>query len=147
MAVLVIAAKSKDDPNLHKVRSIYVGAQNSVESDADTATRLHSQLTRTLQDLGFTVIDNQTDADAVITGEIGWIVTFDAPQHDPPRYGYHYRLESSRYSVTWETELDAGAKSKPEADGIGLQRVGRNLFNAWKKSATKAGILVGKKLP
>jgi hypothetical protein len=140
-------AKPKDDPNLYKVRSIYLGPQNSVESDADTATRLRSELTRTLQDLGFTVVENQSDGDAVITGEIGWVITFDAPQHDPPRYGYHYRLESSRYGVIWEIELDAGARSKSEADRIGLQRVARNLFNAWKKSATKAGIVVGKKLP
>lgn len=137
----------KTDPNLHRVRNIYVAQQTSVETDAETSRRLDSAMKQALQTFGFTVVADQSTADAVMTGEIGWMITFDAPQPDPPKYGYHYRLTSSRYGVTWETEVEAGNRLKSEADRIGLNKVARNLFKDWKQSASKAGIVVRDKLP
>jgi len=104
-------------------------------------------MTQALEDFGFVVVTKPDEADAFLDGELGGWIYFDQPMPDKPKYSYRYKLEMNGHVVAWETEVDVRSRSKLDADRTGLQKVARNLFLAWKQSATKAGLTVGDKLP
>ena len=98
---------------------------------------------------GFVVVDTESNADAVMEGgnEFEWI-TLDGPQPDPPKHGFRFRLASMKFGVTWQTEFDIASRAKElEVERKGAQKAAQNLFNAWKKSAKKAGINIRDRLP
>jgi hypothetical protein len=105
---------------------------------------------QTLETYGFVVVTDAADADALLDGEVGASICFDCLDRTPSdkqEFSYTYTLKSQTGSLVWQTEINARARSKLDADRIGLQKVARSLFVAWKKTATKAGITVGDKLP
>jgi hypothetical protein len=111
--------------------------------------RLHPLLRDALLSFGFTVVDNSADGDAVMYGgnTIGWVV-LDGPQLDPPRYGFQFWLLSSKYNLKWQTDFNINSRANDsKLQRKAMERAARNLFNAWKKSAQNAGIVVGDKLP
>jgi hypothetical protein len=110
--------------------------------------RLHAVLKEALATVGFTVVDSLADADAVMDGDNGEWITLDGPQPDPPKYSFHFWLTPSKQNVKWQTEFNISSRAKgSEVERRAMQKVAHNLFKAWKKSATKAGIAVGDKLP
>jgi hypothetical protein len=152
-ASLVLAAstygqKSKIPNDLYRIRKIFIHSQRGFETDP--SAHLEPLMKQALETYGFVVVTDAADADALLDGQLGGVICFDCydqPPSDKQGFSYSYTLKSQTGSVVWQTELDVRSRSKLDADRIGLQKVARNLFAAWKKTATKAGITVGNKLP
>lgn len=142
---------ARDKVNLHRVRKIFLQTERNFEMNEQANAglkRLHAALTATLATFGFTVVNNLADADAVMDGDTGEWITLDGPQPDPPKYRFHFWLASSKQNVRWQTEFNISSRAtESEVERRAMQKVAHNLFKAWKKSATKAGIAVGDRLP
>ncbi len=145
------SASSTNDANLYRVGRIFLQTERDYELNAQGAAalaRLHSHLKDALANLGFIVVDKAADSDAVMDGDTGEWVTLDGPQPDPPKYSYHFWLRSSKHAVDWRTKCDIASRApQAEVERMAMEGVARNLFNSWNKSATKAGLVVGDKLP
>src|SRR5215510_2655800 len=144
------ATSSNDDSNLHRVRTIFLEEKRNDEMNQETLAdlkRLNSVLKDALVNIGFMVVENVADADAVLAGDKTQWIILDGPQPDPPKYHFHYVLVSTRINVKWQTDFDVASRAQLEVEGKGMQKVAQNLFRAWKQSAKKAGIRVGDRLP
>jgi hypothetical protein len=145
------SASSTSDVNVYRVKRIFLQTERDYELNAQGAaalTRLHSHLRKALLNLGFVVVESAADSDAVMDGDAGEWVTLDGPQPDPPKYSYQFWLRSSKHEVNWRTKFNVASRApQEEVERKAMEKVAHNLFNSWKKSAAKAGIVVGDKLP
>jgi hypothetical protein len=145
-------AQSGNEATLYRVRKVFLGTQTNEdlsEQGIAALTLLQPALKEALQDYGFTVVDNESDADAVMYGgnTTGWIA-LHGPPIDPPRYGFEFWLSSSKYNFKWKTKFNISSRDDESVLGRkAVQRAARNLFGAWKKSAKNVGIIIGVKLP
>ena len=152
IGVLTVArASGAKTDDLYRVRKIYLQTQGEYElSDWGKVAvqRWYSILRPALSNYGFEIVDRPSDADAIMDGEVDPWVTLDGPQPDPPRYSVHFRLTSVRHGATWKISFDIRSRAPyTEVEQRGIERVTHELFTAWKKSAMKAGIRVGNRLP
>lgn len=141
-----------DEVNLHRVRKIFLQTERNFEMSEQAIARferLHAALKEALTTFGFIVVNDLADADAVMHGDTGeWVTLDDGPQPDPPKYSFHFWLTSSKQNAKWQTKFNLSSRAKEsEVQRRAMQKVAHNLFKAWKKSATKAGIAVGDRLP
>jgi hypothetical protein len=100
-----------------------------------------------LTKVGFVVVDNAHDADAILDDEVQGVVILDGPQPDPPEHVYEFRLTLPNNVTVWRTEFKI--RSRLEVDDVNKQaakRLAGQLVNAWLKSARKAGLAVGDKV-
>jgi hypothetical protein len=138
-------------PNeLYRIRKIFIRTQRSFETDPSASTHLGPLMKQTLETYRFVVVTDAADADALLDGEVDASICFDCYDRTPwdkQEFYYVYTLKSQAGTLVWQNEIKARAHSKLDADRIGLQKVARSLFAAWKKTATKAGITVGDRLP
>ena len=149
-------AQTNIDGKLYRVRKIFLETQSTVATNEDLSEggmiesrSLHPFMRDALLKYGFVVVDNSTDADAVLYGAntIGWVV-LDGPQLDPPKYGFEFWLCSAKYNFKWKTKFDITSHAdKTELGRKATEKAVHNLFAAWKKSATRAGLVVGDKIP
>jgi hypothetical protein len=110
---------------------------------------MHPALKEALVTYGFAVVDDRSDADAVMYGGLTseWVV-LDGPVLDPPKHGFQFWLVSSKYNFKWRTEFDLSTRAvEPELGRKASAKAARNLFDAWKTSAAHAGIRAGDRLP
>src|SRR5882724_6098440 len=143
LVLTVLSAPSgSDELNLHKVRKIFLQTERDygmTEKAIADLNRLYAVLKESLATFGFIVVDSLADADAVMDGETGQWITLDGPDPDAQKYSFHFSLVSSKHNVNWKTEFNiASCSSEPEVDRNGMQKIARNLFQAWKKSARRA---------
>lgn len=143
-----------NEANLYRVRKIALEAGTQANTDLSehgmaVFADLRPDLKEALLGYGFTIVDNPTDADAVMYGghTSDWVV-LDGPPLDPPKYGYQFWLLSTKYNFRWHTQFNMSSRAnESEVGRKAVQKAAQKLFKAWKKSATKAGIVVGEKLP
>ncbi|MEO6390881.1 MAG: hypothetical protein ABIP75_03455 [Pyrinomonadaceae bacterium] len=95
---------------------------------------------------GFVVVDDREKADAVLFGIVNEVSPVNGRAPNPPKYRYEYRLESIEGAVLWKATSLVSNRSKALADQRGLEKIVGGLFKEWKKSATRAGIVVGNKV-
>jgi hypothetical protein len=148
-------AQPNVDANLYRVRKIFLETQNTVVTKEDlsdggmTESRsMHPPMRDALIRYGFVIVDDPADADAVFYGAntIGSVV-LDGPQLDPPKYGFEFWLFSSKDNFKWKTKFDISTHaSETEGARKATDRSVRNLFSAWKRSAKRAGLVVGDKV-
>jgi hypothetical protein len=144
--------RSGSEANLYRVRKIYLATQKNddlSEQGIVAFISLRPALTEALSGYGFTVVVDPTEADAVMYGgnTIGWVV-LDGPPMDPPKYGFQFWLTSAKHNFKWRTEFNISShENESEVGRKAVMQATRNLFQAWKKSAKRAGILVGDRLP
>lgn len=147
-----LRAHSGIEADLHRVRKIFLETKpNGDLSEQGMAAfrRLHAVLTQALLGYGFTVVDSVADSDAMMYGgnTKEWVV-LDGPQVDPPKHGFQFWLSSSKYNFKWQTEFDINSRAdESELGRKAAQKAAGNLFKAWKRSATRAGVAVGDRLP
>ncbi len=147
-------AKTSNEVNLHQVKKIFLETRTQSNGDLSDIgmaafANLRPALKEALLGYGFTVVDNLADADAVMYGgnTFGW-VAIDSPPIDPPKYGFQFWLSSSKYTFKWQTEFNIKSRgNESEVDRKAVQKAAQNLFQSWKRSAKKAGIVVGDRLP
>jgi hypothetical protein len=148
----LLPARSQTEPNLHHVKKIFLETHTNGDlSEPGMAAfrNSHAALNEALSTYGFIVVDERADADAVMYGgnTKEWVV-LDGPQLDPPKHGFQFWVVSSKYGFKWLTEFDLSTRAvEPELGQKATARAARNLFDAWKKSAARAGIRVGDRLP
>jgi hypothetical protein len=148
----LVAAASRTEPDLYRVKKIFLETQTNedVNELLLTAFRpMHPALKEALLTYGFVVVDDRADADAVMYGghTKEWVV-LDGPQLDPPKHGFQFWVASSKYEFKWLTEFDLSTRTaEPELGRKATAKAARNLFDAWKQSAARAGIRVGDRLP
>lgn len=146
------AARSQPEPNLRHVKKIFLETQTNQDVNEALLTafgRLHAALKEALLTYGFIVVEDRAEADAVMYGGLTseWIV-LDGPELDPPKHGFQFWVVSSRYGFKWLTEFDLSTRAvEAELGRKATAKAARNLFHAWKKSAARAGIRVGDRLP
>ena len=145
-------ARSRTEPDVYHVKKIFLETQTNEDlSELGMASfrRLHPALKEALSAYGFVVVDSSADADAVMYGgnTSEWVV-LDGPQLDPPKHGFQFWLASSKYKFKWLTEFNISSRAtEPELGRKATQKAAHNLFDAWKKSAARAGIVVGDRIP
>ena len=108
---------------------------------------MHPFMREALTRYGFFIVDDRSEADAVLYGAntIGWVV-LHGPQLDPPKYGFEFWLSSSKYNFKWKTKFDISTHAdQSELDRKASEKAVHNLFSAWKRSAKHAGVVVGDK--
>jgi hypothetical protein len=137
--------------NLYVIRKIYLrklsqdyGISTEVAAEDE---QIRAYLKQVLTTFGFVVIDDETKAEATMTGEFGEWVTLDGPQPDPPRYSFAYKLTLANKQQVWRTSFNiSGRENKDSVNQKGIQKVAENLFKAWRKSAKNAGLNVNDKV-
>jgi hypothetical protein len=144
---LAHSGAGKTSSDLHKVKKIYIAEQKNLPPDVDSGVRLDRIMRKELAKYGFVVVDDRGKADAVLFGQVEEAAAINGRVPDPPKYLYEYRLETNANAVLWTMTLFASNRSKAVADQRGLQQIAAGLFKEWKKSAARAGIRVGNKVP
>ena len=150
--VNLVVAAPRTEPNLYRVKKIFLETQTNEEVNESLLSafrRLHPALRQALLTYGFVVVDDRAEADAVMYGgnTKEWVV-LDGPQLDPPKHGFQFWVASSKYGFKWLTEFDLSTRAvEPELGRKAAEKAARNLFDAWKTSAARAGIRVGNRLP
>ena len=137
----------KTSANLHKVKKIYIAKQENLPKDVDSEVRLDRVMRAELAKYGFVVVEDRAKADGVLSGLVQSVEAVKGRAPDPPKYTYKYRLETAANGVVWTTTLSVSNRSKAVTDQRGLQQIAGGLFKEWKKSAARAGIRVGSKVP
>jgi hypothetical protein len=140
LATMVIGSPPKNE--LHRVKKIYI-------EPTQTQPRLAwvSQMRTELTKVGFVVVDNTYDADAILDDQVQGVVVLDGPQPDPPERVYEFRLTLPNNATVWRTEFKI--RSRLEADDVNKQAAKRfagRLLDAWLKSARRVGLAVGDKV-
>ena len=148
----VSAAGGRPEPNLYRVRKIFLETQTNEDVNQTLLTAfvpMHPALKEALLTYGFVVVDDRAEADAVMYGGLtSETVVADGPQLDPPHHGFQFCLASTKYSFKWLTEFTLSTRAvEPELGRKATAKAAHNLFAAWKKSAARAGLRVGDKLP
>jgi hypothetical protein len=130
--------------DLHRVKRVHLEkVRDATESQLEVEKRLHAAATEALVSHGFLIVDKPHDADGTIKVDMSWWITVDGPQPDPPAYTFVSELTSSSLNVKWQTKFDVHTRAEErEVIRTAMRRVARNLFNAWKDSARKAGVKV-----
>jgi hypothetical protein len=151
LAARQVGAQTNVDGNLYRVHKIFLETQNTAVTREDLSERgmiesrsLDPFMREALTKYGFVVVNNAADADAVLYGaNTGALVVLDGPQPDPPGYTYEFWLYSAKYSFKWKTKVDLSTHaSETERGRKATQKAVHNLFSAWKKSASRAGVVV-----
>lgn len=133
--------------NLYKVKKVYIGKQENLPQDVDSGVRLDRIIRAELGNYGFVVVDDRSKADAVLFGLVEESGPVRGRVPDPPKYTYAYRLEAAAGGVIWSMKLAVSNRSKAVADQRGLEKIAAGLFKEWKRTAARAGIKVGNKIP
>lgn len=145
------ASRSGNDVRLHRVRKIFLRIETNYQTNEGAMSslkRLPVVLKEALENLGFAIVDDLAEADAVMDVDTEEWVSLDGPQPEPPKYRFRFRLSSSKYRVKWQTEFNIRSDAdESEVENKATQKLAQNLFKAWKKSATMAGIIVRDKIP
>jgi hypothetical protein len=139
-------AQASATANLHRVKSVFL---ERVLASPQVGERLIAAVTDALVSHGFVVVEKRPEADATVRVDISQWVTLDGPQPDPPRFTFRGELVSTALQVQWRTEFDINSRAdEREVSRMAMQRLVENLFNAWSKSASEAGIrVVGRRVP
>ena len=140
LGTMVIASPPRNE--LYRVKRIYI-------ETTQTQPRLAwiSEMRMELTKVGFVVVDNAQDADAILGDQVQGVVVLDGPQPDPPEHVYGFRLTLPNNVTVWRTEFKI--RSRLEADDVNKQAAKRfagRLLDAWLKSARRAGLAVGDKV-
>jgi hypothetical protein len=147
-----VSASLIQPDNLHLVKRIRVAEESSSKEPATEQTELTRRLTLALKDelmaAGFVVVDNQEDADAVLSGKTYiWIVD-DGPPDDPTRFTYEYQLTSPTAGRIWSTKFNIYSRSNwEEIDKAAAKKIVGRLLREWRRSAKRAGISKGSTFP
>lgn len=131
----------------HLVKKIYVAEEKEYvlsETGAVKESRLISNLRRELTRVGFVVVDDPANADAVLKGEFGWNAVLDGPQPDPPEYFYEYQLLGAGNVRLWRSKFTLKSRlDESQVDQNAAAKIANKLLNEWLKSAKRAGLNVG----
>lgn len=140
------ASSAKAD-NLYLVKKIYVLARGVSPEGLAEEEQMKSYLKQELTGFGFVVVDDEAEADATLIGTLGVWITLDGPQPDPPKYSFKYELTSSNNQRVWHTDFNISSRSnKDKVNRKAAQKIAKKLFEAWRKSAKKAGLNIGEKV-
>lgn len=145
------ASRSDNEVRLHYVRKIFLRIENNDQTNEKARSSLKllpTVLKEALENRGFMIVDGLAEADAILDGETEEWITLDGPQPEPPKYRFRFRLSSSKYKVKWQTEFNIrSVTDESEVGNEATLKLAQNLFKAWKKSATMAGIIVRDRIP
>jgi hypothetical protein len=147
LQVSMIGASPQKPNKLYNVKKIYVCEYEANDKAAEIETRRKSDLRKELLIVGFEIVDDARDADAILNEEIQAEVVIDGPQPDPPRYIYEFKLTLPNNDVAWHTKFNVRSRLKAvQVNEQAAKRFTQRLLEDWLKSAKKAGLIVGDKV-
>ena len=133
---------SDESVGLHSVKKISLSRVYVPETNPEGVAqqeRLITYFKDELARVGFSVVDDPSEADAVLSGQFGGWIVFDGPSYDPPKYFYEYELTQNGARV-WKTSVNVRSKAVIEADRKGVRKVVLRLCRDWDKAARKSGV-------
>jgi hypothetical protein len=135
----------KHPESLYRVRKIFLAVEEGPNDPTTKARydRMRRLLSGELRKFGFSVVTTAEMDDARLTTLMGDVVTVDGPQPNPPEFEYRFELTTGEDQVVWRTAFTIASKAdKAETDNRAAGKAVKALFEAWRKSARKAGVRV-----
>jgi hypothetical protein len=138
VAVYLAAAASvgvaQPDQTLGRVNKIFVHSWPSSPRESQVAS-----VRRELRRVGFTVVDDSSQADAILTCEEQRQIVLDGDGSDPDKAIFNYSLSLPDGKPVWKHTVKFVSKSSPADDtNYAATRVAERLLKDREKSRRKA---------
>ena len=128
----VCAAQTKD--TLGRINKIFVESFPSMTRESQVAS-----ITRELRKYGFTVVDDRSQADAILTGEAQVEIVVHGDGSVPDKSIYTYSLSLPNQTVVWKRRVKFVSKSNLADDlDFAATKIAERLWKDREKSLRKA---------
>jgi hypothetical protein len=127
------AAQTTDTP-LARVKKIFVESFPSATRESQVAS-----VTRELTKYGFEVVEDRSQADAILTGEAQAEIVLHGDGSVPDKSIFTYRLSLTDKTVVWKQRVKFVSKSNLADDyDYAAKKIAEQLYKDRKKSLRKA---------